>query len=331
MLTVGIDVSDTYFTVSALRTPKEMMFYGIDFDNNAGGFSRCLNHLGQHGLHPTNCRVVMEATGVYSEGLCYFFHRHGFPTHREPPLAVRRAFRLKEKSDSVDSKMIAEYGYRFDDVLHRWEPPDDTLELIAVLLTMREGFTKSKVAAKNARTSLNRKQRTFALPDDLLNETITETERRITQIDREMKHLVRQNLYQYRMILKLKTAPGVDWLLALNLMVITRGFMAYTDYTSLSNYIGVCPFQHRSGTSVFKADKSAKDGPARTRKLLWLAAKSVKHHSPEMRSYYTRMESRGKTPKLIRNNLKNKILRICCAIIATGKPYVPGYVSERDL
>lgn len=329
--TVGIDVSDTYFTVSALRKPQDMIFYGKEWENNEAGFSRCLSFLETHGLTNRTSRVVMEATGVYDEGLCHFFYQKGFPTHREPPLAVRRAFRLKEKTDKVDSKMIAEYGHRFSDVLHFWEPPDEMLELIAVLLTMREGFTKTKVAAKNAKTSLNRKHRAFALPDDLLDDTITEMEKRIKQIDQEMKRLVHQNRYQLRIVLLLKTAPGVDWLLALNLMVVTRGFMEHLKYVSLSNYVGICPWKFRSGTSVYKADKAAKDGLARVRKLLWLAAKSVKHHSPDMKAYHERMSRRGKEPRVIRNNLKNKILRICCAIIATGKPYLPGYLSERDL
>ena len=78
LLTVGIDVSDSYFTVSALRTPKEMLFYGLNFDNNEKGFSRCLTHLTQHGVFARNCRVVLEATGVYDEGLCHFFYRKGF-------------------------------------------------------------------------------------------------------------------------------------------------------------------------------------------------------------------------------------------------------------
>lgn len=332
LLNVGIDVSDSYFTASAMRKPNDLFFFGRDFDNTDAGITTFLTLLTSHGLHRGNCRIVLEATGVYDERICYFFHDKGFPTYREPPLAVRRAFRIKEKSDPVDSKMIAEYGYRFHDVLHHpWEPPDETLELISILLTMREGFTKSLVAAKNARTSLKRKKRKFSLPANMLDDTITDTQHRIKQIDKEMKRLVRLNRYQFRIVNLLRSAPGVDWLLAFNLMVLTRGFMEHCEYTNLSNYIGICPWKFRSGTSVYKADKSAKDGPTRTRKLLWLAARSVKHHYPEMKAYHDRMERRGKSRKVIRNNIKNKILRICCAIIASGQPYLQGYISERDV
>lgn len=331
MIYIGIDVSDTFVTVSALRKPQDLLFFGIDFDNNTAGFNTLLAHLDDHRIDRQRCKIVLEATGVYSEALCHYFHKKQFSVCCEPPLKVKRAFHLKKKTDTVDSKQIAEYGFRFDDLLHVWAPPDEQLELIAVLLTMREGFVKSKTAAKNVKTAISRKQRTFSLPDELQGDIISELEGKITRIEREMRLILKQNRYQERIVRNLMSAPGVGLLLALNLMVITRGFVEHTDYLNLSNYLGICPHEHQSGSSVYKRPKSGKDGPARIRKLLYLASKSVRQHDSGLRAYYERLEKKGKSGKLIKNNIANKILRICCAIIATGKPYVAGYISEREL
>jgi transposase len=330
MIYIGIDISDSFFTASALRKPSDTLFFGVEHPNDKEGFKAFHALLTREGIGESS-KVILEATGVYSEGICHYFHSKNFPVFCEPPLKVRRAFSLKRKNDKVDSKQIAEFGFRFDDLLHRWEPPEEQLVLFSVLLTMREGLTKSKVAARNAQLAISRKHHQFSLPSELQSDMILEAEEKIKRIDSEMRRILHQNHYQERIVRRLMTAPGVGLLLALNLAVITRGFVEHTEYQNLSNYIGVCPHEHSSGSSVYRRPKSSKDGPARIRKLLYLAAKSVRQHDPTMRAYFERLEKNGKNGKLIRNNIANKILRICCAIINSGKPYVAGYVSEREL
>jgi hypothetical protein len=101
------------------------------------------------------------------------------------------------------------------------------------------------------------------------------------------------------------------------------------DFTikNLSAHFGICPFEKESGSSVRKKPRSRGHGPARIRKLLHLASRSVKTHRPEFRKYFHRKSLEGKPGKLILNNISNKILKIICAVINSKTAYIDNYKS----
>jgi transposase len=125
----------------------------------------------------------------------------------------------------------------------------------------------------------------------------------------------------------LKTIPGVAMLLAANLLVVTHGFTQELYYKRLAAYIGICPYKHESGKSVYKKPRSARYGPARLRKLLRLAARSLKTHKKPYQYYFLQKSAQGKESALILNNISNKLLKIMCAIIKSQKPYQENYKS----
>ena len=63
--------------------------------------------------------------------------------------------------------------------------------------------------------------------------------------------------------------------------------------------------------------------------LLHLAARSVVTHNARFRAYYQRKLAEGKPKALVLNNVANKLLRVCLAVLASGQPYNPDYVSTR--
>jgi transposase len=138
---VGIDVASQTFTSTVLSSPTQVVMVR-ETPNSAEGFGDFVTQLQAGQVTPDHSVVVMEATGVYGEKLCYFLHARGYRIAVEPPNEVKKAFKSKRKNDTVDSRQIAEYGYRFFDGLRLWAPKPDLLEQIGTLLTTREQFTK---------------------------------------------------------------------------------------------------------------------------------------------------------------------------------------------
>jgi putative endonuclease len=99
----------------------------------------------------------------------------------------------------------------------------------------------------------------------------------------------------------------------------------------LASYLGIAPLQHTSGTSVFRASQSRHFGPATPRKLLYLASCSVVTHNPEFRKYFLRKTAEGKSPRLVLNNVANKLLKLVCALIRSQQSYIPNYRSVNPL
>ena len=151
----GIDIASASFTVAIHLAGVKP----VTLPNSGDGFEQLLLWLKASGVNSSNTIVCMEATGVYTEHLCYFLHSKGFRVAVEAPQKVRRAF-INDiyKNDSVDSLRIAEYAFRFQDQLPLWAPSQKIVEQVKTLLATREQLTGHLVANQNALKAVERKQ-----------------------------------------------------------------------------------------------------------------------------------------------------------------------------
>ncbi|MEO0083856.1 MAG: transposase, partial [candidate division WOR-3 bacterium] len=264
----------------------------------------------------------------YSEQLCYFLYSQGYQIAVEPPLKVKRAFsQSPKKTDIIDSKQIAEYAYRFYDELYRWQPNDEIVEQIKVLLTTREQFTKQLTANCNALQAIRRKVVQTPVANDMYQRAIEELKEKIKIIDNEIKRLINNHPRIGPMIALLMTIPGVGMLLASNITVITMGFTKTINAKQFASYLGICPNEYQSGSSIYRRPCSAGYGPARFRKLLRMAALCLRKHNNQFRQYFLRKVAEGKCGRLVINNIANKLIRIICAVIKSRTPFISNYCS----
>ena len=325
---IGIDLSSEDFAVSVSTEPG-IAFHGSKvFANNLNGFNKLNAWLTDLKIKPQNIVICMEATGVYGERLCYFLNEHKYTIAVEPPLKVKRSFKLDgHKTDAVDSLQIAEYALRFYDELNMWEPREDIVEKMQALISTRELLVKQKTAASNSLKALNRKVVKSVVAIKVLKSNIRMLTRKINALEREMDNLIDKKPEIRQTVNNLKTITGVQSLLSANMFVVTNGFTSERHHKQLSSYLKIAPLQHQSGTSVFKKPKTPKYGPSIMRKLLFMAALSAVNHNPVFKKYYLRKQAEGKAKKLVLNNFENKLIKIMCAMIRDQKPYIENYHS----
>lgn len=327
---VGIDISNKDFAASIFTKPKAPIQTLTEIPNEFSGFEKLESWLIRNQVQNNNCVICMEATGVYGEALCYWLTAKGYLVAVEPPLKVKRAFSDKShKNDKADSKKISEYAFRYFDELKFWHPKPNIIEQLNSLLTIREQLVEQKTAQSNALKTLQKKVVRTPLANDIHKKNIQRFSEQIKKIEKEIEKLIKKHPDFANTVKVLNSIPGVALLLASNFLVATEGFqndLAF-QYRKASAYIGICPYEHTSGSSVYKRSKIPNYGPARLRKLLHLAARSVVTHNKQFSLYYNQKIAQGKEKKLILNNVSNKLLKIMCAVIRTQKPYVDNYVS----
>ena len=56
---------------------------------------------------------------------------------------------------------------------------------------------------------------------------------------------------------------------------------------------------------------------------------SLRTHNRSSKEYFLRKTQSGKPKRLVLNNIQNKLLRVICGVLNSGKPYINGYVSLR--
>lgn len=320
---VGIDPSAERFTAALYpRGPVR------SFANSEPGIRTFEQWLQVQGLSPQSLTLCIENTGVYAETLCYQLHDSGFSLSLLDPRKVWKAFGDGQpKSDPLDSRKIAEYGARYADQLRPWQPQAVVLEQIRVLLSTREQLVEQKTATQNARSTLKRKVIQTPAANQALEATLAHLKAQIRALEEELKRLIHSHPTLLHGVSLLLSAPGVGWLLSAQLVVLTEGFREIPPYRRLAQYLGVSPNEYTSGTSVRRRARSRRYGPATVRKLLHLAARSLRTHDPATRHYFLRKRAEGKPASLVLNNIANQLLKRLCAMLRDGTPYVAGHRS----
>lgn len=325
---VGIDAASESFTASYLHTPGRVITAPQSFANTGVGIAALEIWLKAEGVPLKQAHFCIENTGVYSETLCYQLHGLGRQLSLLDPRSLRRAFGDGHpKTDPLDSQKVAEYGFRYSDKLQPWKPRDVIVEQVQVILSTREQLVQQKTATQNSRSTLSRKVIQTPAANRALESTLAHLSKQIVALEEELKRLIRGNPSLLQGVTLLMSAPGVSWLLSSHLLVLTRGFTDLLQYRTLAQYLGVSPNEHTSGTSVHKKPRSRRYGPTTIRKLLHLAARSLRTHEESARNYFLEKIAVGKPKSLVLNNIVNKLLKRLCAMLRSGIPYVRGHQS----
>jgi len=327
---VGIDISSETFTSSIGTGDQGWSVLGKaeTFANTQEGNNDYLKWLSQQDVRPGNSIICMENTGVYSEQIAYFLQSQGFQISIETPLKVKRSFKIDgHKTDPVDSRQIAEYAYRFYDELRIWKPRREVLEQVKILLATREQLVTQKTGHCNSLKALKRKVIRVGMAEELLETLISTLKDQIKAIETEMNKLIRQEADLAQEQALLTSVPGVGKLLSAQALILFHQMDGELSDKKMAAFIGICPYEHSSGTSVKRKARTSQHGPEVIRKLLNLAARSVCTHIPVYRQYYLRKLAEGKAKSLAINNVGNKLLSVMVAIFKSGVPYIPGYRS----
>lgn len=329
-LFVGIDIASATFTSAAGKMNERWQIVArpATFANEYDSFPKYLSWLQEHGIQPADSILCMEATGVYNEVLAHFLAANGYKVAIEPPLKVKRAFKPEgHKSDPVDSTQIAEYAYRFWDELRPWAPRQQILEQIKTLLTVREQFVVERSGHQNALRALKRKFVRTSLAEKMQEQAIEELKKHIQEIEAEIQHLIDQDPDFRNMVTLLISIPGVGLLLAAHMLILFQSAPEPCSPKSLAAFIGICPYEDSSGSSLNHHSTSRHYGPPPLRKLLFLAAMSIATHHPQFHLYYLRKTKEGKPKQLVINNLANKLLKIMVAVVRTNTRFIKNYHS----
>jgi transposase len=324
---IGIDVSSETLDVAIYRESKPAIASKEPFTNDIDGFNKICSWLSNNGASKDNAVICLETTGVYSENICYYLYDKGFVVWSEAPHKVHRAFHHLIKNDKVSAIQIGEYAFRFFDQISVFEPNEVIIEQIQTLLTTREQLVIQKTASKNIIKTINRKHYKTPLADNILNATIEHLETSIEEIEKALRNLIKSNPRIGAKAEKIASIPGISMLFTANFIVATDGLTKHMEYRKLASYVGVCPNEYKSGTSVYRKPRSSGHGPSRLRKLLYLAAMSVRTHNAKFHDYFVLKQAQGKNSKLILNNIVNKLLKLVCAISKNDLSFEKDYRS----
>src|SRR5262249_47574269 len=96
----------------------------------------------------------------------------------------------------------------------------------------------------------------------------------------------------------LESIPGISATTAQEILAELPQVSTFAGAQSAAAYAGLCPRQHRSGTSVYRRSRLSKRGNSQLRKALYLPAMSAIRFNALVKALYARLVAAGK-PKMV--------------------------------
>ena len=328
-ITLGVDVSKAKLDAALWLAQRRKWYTKAKVDNQLAGVRQLLNWMGaKAGVSASECRVVLEATGVYHETAAQIFHDAGCEVVIANPKRVRdyaKGRGLLTKNDAVDARALARYGAEGDELV-AWAPPRPEIRTLRALVARVDTVSQDLQREENRWEKAQAIETPSTVRDSL--------QRSITGLRAERERLLQaiDDHYDQHPPLKrerdqLKTIPGVGDASAHRMLCLLKRHH-FQSARQAAACAGLIPIEFVSGTSVYKRPHLSKQGDPRLRATLYMAAIVASRHNPALRKVYLDLIARGKSKMSALGAIMRRLVHIAFGILKHQTPFNPALVSK---
>ncbi len=338
---IGVDVSKRKIDVAILaQESDEYSFKRVshsEFLNEQDGFKAMLTWVKETTGKPARASLFCtETTGEYDIAMCNHLYVKGISIWRENALQIRMKSGLRRgKDDVADAWVIAEYVARNVDQMQSYVPPCKEISSLKSLLRYRERLVAQKTELKVRTSELKALKKEETAVDIFIREDaekqIQALHDSIEKCEKQMLALIKSDESIKKNYNHLCSVKGIGIINAAMMIAYTNNFRDFETANQLATYYGVATFRQRSGSSIDKRSDVRCYCNHTLKSYLSEAALASVNHDPQMNAYFQRMKGRKKHPAIAMNNVKNKLLHICFALIKNDCDYIPNYENVRKM
>lgn len=260
--------------------------------------------------------IVLEATGGLEGPVVAALTAAGLAVAVVNPRQVRdfaKAVGHLAKTDALDAQVLAHFA---EAIRPTPRPlPEAERQALAALLTRRRQIVAMLVAEQQrlGTTAMALRPRIEAHIAWLRQER--------DDLDRELKHQVRQSPAWRADDDLLQSVPGVGPVLATTL-IADLPELGRLDRKQIAALVGVAPFTCESG--ILRGRRIIWGGRAQVRAALWMGTLVAVQHNPVIRAFYARLLAAGKPKKVALTACMHKLLTILNALLRQRTAWNPG-------
>jgi len=317
---LGIDVSKRDFHCALVdgATVRHQ-----SFPNSAKGFTQL--HRWLENRHVERVHGCLEATGGWSEALALDLHEHGHVVSLVNPLRIKaygESELSRTKTDKADAALIA----RFCQAMHPepWQPPSAEYRRLQQL-------ARRRVALDEMRTQETNRLQGPTIDHDVvasIEATLHFLNQQIDRIDAQMRELIDNDPTLRGQRDLLQTIPGVGERLATTLLGEIPNITEFRNGKAIAAFVGLCPREFRSGTSVSSAWLSRR-GNAHVRRALFMPAIVAMKHNPVLSAFARRLHEAGKRGKRVIAAVMRRLLVLAYGVLKSNRPFDPEFGCGR--
>ena len=201
----------------------------------------------------------------------------------------------------------------------RWTPASPAQQHLRALLTARETLVQERLRLRNRQHAAGYTA-SQALVIELQAPVLAAIEAQIAHIDRELTKLAAAATPLGAQLRLVATIPGLG-LTTAGVLLASLPLDRLETARQVAAYVGLCPQERTSGSSIRGRGHSSPLGPASLRKALYLPASVAMRCNPALRVFADRLRARGKRPKIVITAVMRKLLLLAWTLLRTGQPF----------
>lgn len=258
--------------------------------------------------------AVLESTGGYEQLAVECLSEEGIIVHAAHPNKVKAYSKAKgrlAKSDKIDAKILREYGTFIQPEEIRTLPTATERELQSLGTRLEQ--LKEMHHQESCRLGLATKE-----IKKLIDGILKLIKKQIKQIQDSIDTVINadsQLKEKYNLLCSMK---GVGKTVATKL-ITDLPELGKANKKEIAALVGVAPITHESGQKIGKS--FIKYGRFGVRKVLYMGALVASRYNPPLKSFYEKLVSAGKPPKVALVAVMRKMIVILNAMIQSKKPF----------
>lgn len=292
---IGIDIGKLTFFVAShgQKVVKE-------YENTTSGICQFIKDF-KKTLPSSLC--VLETTGGYEMRLLLALSKEGYALHRANTRHVKnfiRSYGNTAKTDRLDAKHLALYGFERSQSLMLFAPPSEQSMQLYELVQRRIDLKQMLVAEKNR---LKAPRTTYVSNSiQLIIKVLT---KEIELITGQIEQLIMNDPVLKQKQKTLRTIPGIGPIIA-NELITLLPELGQLNRREIAALVGLAPLANDSGQ--FRGYRRTTYGRQGVKPLLFLAAMAARNSNSPLRIYYQTLTGRGKLKMVAMVALMRKIL-----------------------
>jgi transposase len=317
---VGIDVSKATLDICLLGEEKSESLKIKNQLKSIQSFFKKLHKQNQQ------CRILicMESTGYYNWPCYEALLGMDLSLYVVNPLHLKRSMGLSRgKTDVIDAIRIAKFISVHHPDLKPFIIPRKQIRVMQALLAHRNRLidARTRFTVPSAEVALLADKELCKQIQSSSARMIREIDNQVKSTEEKLNKLIENDLELKQKYRYVTSVQGVGKVLAWTTLIKTNEFIAINDPRKLACYAGVVPFEHKSGTSVYKKPRVSPAADKTLKKLLHMAAMRVIQLKGDLQDYYLRKVLEGKNKMNVLNAIRNKIVARICAMVNNRKIY----------
>ena len=322
---VGIDVSKHKLDCAVLINGKVKSKV---LSNDQTGFIQLNDWLQERGVVCDSAHLCLEATGPYSEQVALALVDFGWRVSVVNPARIKgfaQSELARNKTDRADAALLARFCAAMCPGL--WVPPSPAYRQLRALVERLQALKDMHQQECNRLEAHHASGEVTVLPN--VKSHIAWLDEQITQLQRTINDHIDGHPELKQDAELIASIPGIGDTTVAKVLAYAGNVRRFANAKALAAFIGICPRQRQSGSSVRGRTMISRTGHANLRKALYMPGLVALRHNPVLKVFGERMKANGLAPKAVVGAAMRKLTHLIYGVVKSGKPFDASFAIDR--